>query len=1512
MFRRIPFFALAGTWVIASLSVLITTGIEAAEEHGPVGVLPEKMLSHAQAMDAFTADTLQITIPADSTTVFCIPPSVIDITGTLTAWAICEDGNSATVQATSIDSFCLTLKPAPGFTGLSPDIICTVHCFDNSSNLCDTTFLKVAAVPANCDPIFTEDTLQVSLSSIPQVVCIPLSPLEAVSYNLFFDGSPYQNLVGCDFDSVIVYTYGLLPGGGFSGPYQLNQWSINGQVFNGFFNNVANLVVFMNFVDPAGNWQLNTDANIIFGGVVGNAYGNMDVTHLPSTTNSILSVNYSILPNGLQVQIFDEQAHYFVALNPLTFCADTLVINPQLHQPQTDSLFLSLVANTPSDTICLDGAELPGGLASAGICLASQHGQVPLFADSCFLYIPQPGFAGADTFCLLVCNDDFPQLCDSTMVFVQVMPSADTLHLLLPAGTSSLDTCLDEAFIQILPPYSAVADCQNDPGLTVSLDGNCVNVTSTVDTGAFASCYFLHCNDQFCDTTWVFLEVEPAPVCEEIFAADSLALTAVADSAVLCVDLPVSVIGSYQITLDGAAVNSGQLPPCGDALYVSYDVLSLPPGPYFIVSWTAGGNTFSGQAPDLASIADSLNVWDPPGLWALLGLPPTLTGGAPGVTYGPLQINSLLTGQTDTLQPVPTGPLSGSLLSVSGSANIQLIITAPDGCADSVLLVVQNHSVQTDTVVVQTFVNEPVAEHCLPTGQLLGNLTQFAFCQTPQHGAFSQVAPACVAYAPNTNFTGTDTLCVILCDDFQPVVCDTQVVVFKVVQKTDTLLVNTFEDIPSQTVCLDTTTLPGHFTAMLVCTAPQSGNLLLNQHCITYLPNPGFTGQDTACLIVCDDMGICDSTWVLFQVDSLCSLYEFIPGDTLSVQAATCTGEEFFCVQLNFDSLSQWGVLDNGVPLGSGLTACAANNTQVALDTGFHEVIFVHMSSGCRDTLLAEITCPVDSTGCGFEALSPLSQTLGHCDSTAIFCFDVAFNDLHLFQTTLNGSHITSGWQTCDPFSSASQLELGPGTYEVVIADTVKSCADTFSLAVSCPVPCAPWFQADTVGFANSSCNNQPGKLCLPLSVDEAEKIRLEINGMVYPGDYQPCGFITIFSIPYTNLPGQGQAGPYTVEAWTVNGVTFSGQFHTAQELATLMSLWDPLGDWEVVLDPQTSNIHIEGGNAANSYGPIKIKQQSTGITATLGISQIQLPQGASIDLPAGVYQLALTDTLTGCQQNVTAILACVHTESISDQVFIGDVDTICVDFDELMGNPVSIENACPGSGGELAAFALDGNCLTYLGLESGFDEACIIVCDQYGICDTTFVNVEVVEENPFLDPPLANDDWINTGEAQPVVVQVLNNDTINGMSDLFILDQPLHGEVFILPNNDINYVPQSGYCDDNTPDVFSYVICNPVGCDTAQVEVMVACSQLVIFDAFSPNGDGINETFTIYGLSNYPGHILRIYNRWGNLVFEATNYQSTWDGTWDGEKLPYGTYFYLLDLNNGKEPLAGYVQLMR
>ncbi|MEA9412771.1 PKD domain-containing protein [Flavobacterium sp. PL02] len=86
----------------------------------------------------------------------------------------------------------------------------------------------------------------------------------------------------------------------------------------------------------------------------------------------------------------------------------------------------------------------------------------------------------------------------------------------------------------------------------------------------------------------------------------------------------------------------------------------------------------------------------------------------------------------------------------------------------------------------------------------------------------------------------------------------------------------------------------------------------------------------------------------------------------------------------------------------------------------------------------------------------------------------------------------------------------------------------------------------------------------------------------------------------------------------------------------------------------------------------------------------------------------------------------------------------------------------------------------------------------------------------------------------------------------------------------------------------------------------------LKIYNEFSPNDDGQNDTFYIDCISQYPDNRLQIFNRWGNLIYNKKGYNNTWDGKADGSAkvLPEGTYFYILDLGDGSAKTSGWLYL--
>ena len=104
----------------------------------------------------------------------------------------------------------------------------------------------------------------------------------------------------------------------------------------------------------------------------------------------------------------------------------------------------------------------------------------------------------------------------------------------------------------------------------------------------------------------------------------------------------------------------------------------------------------------------------------------------------------------------------------------------------------------------------------------------------------------------------------------------------------------------------------------------------------------------------------------------------------------------------------------------------------------------------------------------------------------------------------------------------------------------------------------------------------------------------------------------------------------------------------------------------------------------------------------------------------------------------------------------------------------------------------------------------------------------------------------------------------------------------------------------------------------TSPLEIEFYHKDLHIPNGFSPNNDGVNDTWVIRGLEEYPNHKIRIYNVWNTKIFESRNYNNDWDGTnhtqiyfGDG-RLPEGTYYYIFDLGNSTKPLKGFVFIKR
>jgi gliding motility-associated-like protein len=139
-----------------------------------------------------------------------------------------------------------------------------------------------------------------------------------------------------------------------------------------------------------------------------------------------------------------------------------------------------------------------------------------------------------------------------------------------------------------------------------------------------------------------------------------------------------------------------------------------------------------------------------------------------------------------------------------------------------------------------------------------------------------------------------------------------------------------------------------------------------------------------------------------------------------------------------------------------------------------------------------------------------------------------------------------------------------------------------------------------------------------------------------------------------------------------------------------------------------------------------------------------------------------------------------------------------------------------------------------------------------------------------------------------------------------------------------LNGIPDDGdgFFDFLGPGFYSVVLTDGNGCilrdDSVKVEAMsMSCIQIA--NAFTPNGDGTNDEWIIDdegdGTSDiilYPDAELRVYNRWGELIYYTSDVLGEpWDGTYRGRLMPIDSYYYVLDLNNGDPPYTGNVTII-
>lgn len=267
----------------------------------------------------------------------------------------------------------------------------------------------------------------------------------------------------------------------------------------------------------------------------------------------------------------------------------------------------------------------------------------------------------------------------------------------------------------------------------------------------------------------------------------------------------------------------------------------------------------------------------------------------------------------------------------------------------------------------------------------------------------------------------------------------------------------------------------------------------------------------------------------------------------------------------------------------------------------------------------------------------------------------------------------------------------------------------------------------------------------------------------------------------------------------------------------------------------------------------------------------------------------------------------------------------VCFETIDPDGDDVSIKSMTNlEGGGSLSIFENIEFCFEYIPEKdfNGLVRWEVIVCDDGNpsLCGTATLEINVLPVN---DAPVAVRDSINVLRKVVAYGNVLSNDFDIDGDAIHVEGQPVHmpahGTVLLNADGNLSYVSDQTF---RGIDSLTYQICDsglPTACAIGTLVIVVEDLPFKAYEGFTPNGDGSNEYWRIEGIDYYENNMVRIFDRFNNLVFEMPGYNNE-NKIWRGESnrgivsggLPEGTYFYNIDLGDGSNPVSGFIVLKR
>lgn len=1276
--------------------------------------------------------------------------------------------------------------------------------------------------------------------------------------------TPYNT---CKSDTIYQYTVNsaLEPA---LAPFRIDSVTIGALKYkNILFASAQALTDSLNKWDPNAKWVYDDQTKRITGKPK-LKYSAISYTVVNSNLPNTIGLNFQIVPVGLKLS-FDRGSHKLVAsggipvqkdsIYIIVACSKTTILNKEIKVGETQK-------------VCADASGLPAKKILGVLPLTPLTSNIVeynlLAGDTC---VSAKGKSvGKDT--LIFVLRGLSGVNDTNIVYINVKSAGNIgkheVTQFVKEG-QTITYCIDTNAllgagdtIKSITNYCATSS-GTDAKFTITGKDNCIKIEGLKAGSIDTACVVIENQKAQKDTTIIYARVIKS--CDSIIKP-RLIVNGVDDCLLegeICLPkFRASDTLKYDFFADGS-LYKGQTALCdfedisGISYQNLYDDLSgkLIPFPYSVESWGINGQKFTngGLVNSLQEIVDVLNKWNPAGNWKLDTINRFFRGGDKKNTYDNLYLeNQVVFTQHFALFNFGT-TANGVAFYFKKGIHELLIVDKVTGCADTVSAVI--HCAKTNFINTVIYVNQKDT-FCLDLSSLVGkNITITNNAKVGKNVTFTPSSDKkCVYFVGNK--IGLDTIKVVACDEFNA--CDTTYLFVEVIPRSNNEIVfDTINVNGSGIYCLDTLFATGKIKS-LTNVSTKSGTSVVfklddKKYCVEYT-GTSVIGTDTAVVIICDENNVCDTT-TFYITTRLKPATDDIVKDTIPIN-----GTVIYCLPKDkFD-----------LPLTSPLTV-----KNICEKTTNKDVTFtIQQTSQCNGTNNFGYALIYTGVKVGTDtACVEVADASGKKDTLRVLVTVVPKKIISAYRDT------------------------------VVVGNSDTYCINVNNLNILTTI--------DTVYNACPASSGKDVKFTITKSAACQSGYAIRYEGIKANGTDTACVVIKDKFGNVDTLPVYVYVKPLVQQPKLIYDTVFIYQtkrycIDTAQLKLTggIDSIWN--------ICPSGLNVNFT----------VDKKAPCTTANGTPGLSVIYTGGEVGIDTACFVIadDIGKLDTI-----RFIVTVKAPTPSFISDKVEIGKTLTICADTSQLFGKIVSIKNVCPTLSGTEAKFTIDTltKCVRVEGIKLGKDTACIVICDEFDVCDTTTIYIEVVPVGSATIT--AVDDTASTKYPTSVTIKVLANDVFD-QKDTSIIEvkivtgkEPKHGVAIVdSKTKTIQYVPDPNtkYCGKDT---FFYYIKVGSRTDTARVVIDIKCDTsnsgpFKVYNGFTPNDDGKNDTFTIDGLDNFPENELIIYNRWGSQVFRKKNYDNSWDGTWDGNKLPDGTYYYILCLPNGSGTKieSGYLELRR